>query len=84
VLDLSPVFNKIFVPQSNSERIQTFCLSDSEMDLITQLQDTTMERERSLFEDDASLSLSSLLDEIDCSPRVKKLLLVNDQTRPLS
>jgi hypothetical protein len=80
VLALSPVINKIFVPQAKSDRILSFCLSESEMDIVSQLQDSAIERERSLFEEDSSLSLSSLLEEIDCTERVKKLLLVSDKT----
>lgn len=72
---LSPLVNKIYISQSESKAM-TFYLNETEMDIITQLQDAALDRERSLFEDDSSLALNNLLDEIDCTPRVKKLILV--------
>jgi hypothetical protein len=74
VLYLSPVINKIFVPVS--DKPSSYSLNEAEMEIITQLQEIALERERSLFEDDSSLTLPSLLEEINCSPQLKKLILV--------
>jgi hypothetical protein len=80
VLYLSPVINKIFI--SVSDKTSSYSLNEAEMEIITQLQEIALERERSLFEDDTSLTLPNLLEEINCSPEVKKLILVTQLLPP--
>lgn len=75
VVYLTPLVSKISVPHSEG-RTTTFFLNEPEMDIISQLQDSALDRERSLFEDSSCLTVKNLLDEIDCSPSVKKLILV--------
>lgn len=69
------MITKISLPQSNTDR-STYHISNLEMEKITQLQEIIMEREKLKLEDDESLSIKCLLDDIDCPPKIKKLVLV--------
>ena len=70
------MITKLYLPQSTQDR-STYYISNQEMEKITQLQEIVMERERIKLEDDESLSIKCLLDDIDCTPRIKKLVMVN-------
>lgn len=70
------MITKIYLPQSTKDR-STYHISNLELEKIAQLQEVVMEREKLKLEDDESLSIKCLLDDIDCPPRIQKLVLVS-------